>query len=574
MTALPRAAAALARDFLRFAGAQNGALAAALMLAGTVAEGLSLALIVPLVALVGNPAAPRWQHVLEPLCTRAGLCGAEQQLPAVLVLFVLVFTLRALLLAARDLVVTALESGFVEHHRLALVRALAASRWEELAELRHARLTYLLAAEVLRLAGAVRQLSTVVMSAVMLLGQWVLLALLAPPLAALFALVALGALAFNLPGWRMAAAHAEDNRSGQMGIINLAQQLLGGLKLAFAQGLQHAFVEEMAQASDTILARGRAYERRMARTRVLSALAAAAGLAAMAWIGARSQVPLAALVAGIAVFVRMLVPGGAMLRSVRMLAQQVPAHGELVAMERSLGGAAEAPLPTAQDSAPLHGDLRFDGVRFVRDDGAVRFDRLDLTLPAGSHIGIVGPSGAGKTTFVDLLCALLSPQAGRILIDGQVLDGELLPRWRAAIAYVAQDSYLFNDSLRRNLTWGLPETTEAEIAEALQLAEADGVVAALPQGLAQQVGERGVRLSGGERQRLALARALIRRPRVLVLDEATNALDLAAEQRILARIMALDWNPTVVIVAHRPEALAHCTRVLRFEGGRLVEDRN
>lgn len=569
---LPRAAWALARDFTGFAGWRRSTLAAALMTAGALAEGLSLALIVPLVALIGNPAGPRWQPVLGQMCARAGLCERSAVLTGLLAVFILAFALRAVLLAARDLVVTSLESAFVEHHRLALVRALAGSRWEDLADLRHARITFLLAAEVTRLSVAVRQLSSMAMAGVMLVGQWVLLALIAPPLAALFAVVAALGLALSLPSWRRATEVSQDIRGGQMTIVNLAQQLLGGLKLALAQGLQHAFVAEMADVSAAILKRSRQHEWRMARARVGSAIAAATGLAAMAWIGARGQVPLAALVAGIAVFVRMLGPGATLLRAVRTLAQQLPAHGELVAMEQALAGSAVPVAAIPADAPPLRGDVRFDEVKFIRPDGAVRFDRLDLTLPTGSRIGIIGPSGSGKTTFVDLLCALLTPQAGRILVDGQVLDSGLLPRWRAGIAYVAQDSYLFNDSLRRNLTWGLPQVREAEIAAALELAEADQVVAALPQGLDQPVGERGVRLSGGERQRLALARALIRRPRVLVLDEATNALDLPSEARILARIAELDWNPTVLIVAHRPEALAHCTRILRFEGGQLIAD--
>lgn len=565
-------AARLGRDLAHLAGPRRMLSAGLLMLAGALAEGLSLAMIVPLVAALADPLSPRWQ-VLDPLCTPLGLCAPDRRLALVLALFVLVFTLRAVLLAARDRAVAGLESRFVEHRRIALVRALAASPWDRLAELRHARITYLLSAEVLRLSTAVRQLATTTMSTVMLAGQWLVLALIAPVLAALFILAALLAVAMALPGWRHAGRLAQDNRQGHMAIANLAGQLLGGLKLALAQDQQHAFVGEMAQASQAILQRGEDHERRTGRTRVLAAAGAALGLALVVWLGSRQHLTTPALIAAIAVFARMLGPGGAVLRSVRLLATSLPAHGELLAMEAELGGAPAEPAGTTSTLAPLTGPLRFDRVHFARPDGAVRFRALDLTIPPGSRIGLTGPSGAGKTTFVDLLCGLLTPQAGQISVDGQPLSGLPLHRWRAGLGYVAQDSYLFNDSLRRNLTWALPHVDDATIHAALEVAEAAEVVARLPLGLDQPVGERGVRLSGGERQRLALARALIRQPHTLVLDEATNALDLVTEARIMQRLAALPQCPTLIVIAHRAEALAICTRLLRFDGGELVEDR-
>lgn len=566
------AATRLARDLARFAGPRGMLGAGVLMLAGALAEGLSLAMIVPLVAAMADPLSPRWQ-VLAPLCTPLGLCAPDERLPLVLALFVVAFTLRAVLLAWRDRVVAGLESGFVEYRRIALVRALAASPWDHLAELRHARITYLLSAEVLRLSTAVRQLATTTMSATMLAGQWLVLALIAPVLAMLFILAALIAVAIAMPGWRRAGRLAQDNRQGHLAIANLAGQLLGGLKLALAQDLQHAFVAEMAQASQAILQRGEDYERRAGRARVLTAAGAALGLALVVWLGSRQHLTAPALIAAIAVCARMLGPGGAVLRSIKLLATSIPAHGELLAMEAELGGSPVEPQGTASTLALLTGPLRFEQVGFLRPDGAVCFQALDLTIPPGSRIGVTGPSGAGKTTFVDLLCGLLTPQSGQVTVDGHALSGSPLHRWRAGISYVAQDSYLFNDSLRRNLTWGLPHVDDAAIHAALAIAEAAEVVERLPLGLDQPVGERGVRLSGGERQRLALARALIRQPRLIVLDEATNALDLATEARIMQRLAALPGNPTLIVIAHRTETLAMCTRQLRFDGGELVEDR-
>ncbi len=568
------AVADLARDFAGYAGRRRAAIASALMLGGMLAESFSLALIVPLIGLLANPADQGWLPLASTSCDRFDLCSTDQQLLFVLALFVAAFTLRALVLAARDRWLGGLETGFVEHRRIALLRALAVADWPDLVGLRHARLTYLLAAEVQRLATAVRQLATIVTSAVILIGQWVLLAMLAPALSLLFLLVALVALVASIPGWRLAAMTARRNRKGNLAIANLAQQLLGGLKLAMAHDQQHAFVDEMEQASAAIQRGNADYERRAGRHRIAGSAAAALLLASMAWIGVQQGVALASLVAALAVFSRMLVPGSAILRSIRQLAQSLPAHAELREMECELPEPGNTVSITRAVTTRLVGDIQFRDVSFEHPDGSVRFEGLDLAIPAGSRLGLTGPSGSGKTTFADLLAGLLQPWSGTIVIGDRPLNTINLPQWRAGLAYVAQDSFLFNDTLRHNLLWGLHDATEAELAAALAIAEADTIVANLPLGLDQPVGERGTRLSGGERQRIALARALLRKPATLILDEATNALDLASEARIIARIAALPDRPTLLIVSHRPEALTVCERILRFEGGRLAEDRS
>jgi ABC-type multidrug transport system fused ATPase/permease subunit len=187
-----------------------------------------------------------------------------------------------------------------------------------------------------------------------------------------------------------------------------------------------------------------------------------------------------------------------------------------------------------------------------------------LTLDArqGERIGIVGPSGAGKTTFVDLLIGFYPCTAGRILVDGQDLSSLDPASWRRQIGIVSQEPFLFDDTIEENIHLGWSEAGRERIAEAAARAGCEELLARLPDGLATRVGERGSRLSGGERKRVALARALVRPVSILILDEATSELDAAVEERILESVDNLAADLIVFHVSHRPSVLAHCDRAI------------
>lgn len=206
-----------------------------------------------------------------------------------------------------------------------------------------------------------------------------------------------------------------------------------------------------------------------------------------------------------------------------------------------------------------------------RSDHAV--DNASFVLPANSTTAFVGVSGAGKSTLVDLLIGLLTPKAGKILVDGEYLCDRLLP-WRNSIGYVPQDPFLFNASIKENLLWARAEASDEEIWEALRSASADLFVSNLPDGLDTIVGDRGLALSGGERQRIVLARALLRKPSVLVLDEATSSLDSENEKRIKSAIEGLRGRMTIVIIAHRISTIRNADRIFVMEQGRIVEQGN
>lgn len=206
---------------------------------------------------------------------------------------------------------------------------------------------------------------------------------------------------------------------------------------------------------------------------------------------------------------------------------------------------------------------------FPGSDSAVLRD-VCLTIRFGQSVGILGPTGMGKTTLLDLLVGLLSPSSGRILVDGSDLR-ERLPAWKRNVGYVPQTIFLIDDSVRRNVALGIgdDDIEQDRVWAALRMAQIDRFVAGLPQGLDTPVGERGVRLSGGERQRVGIARALYHDPDLLVFDEATSALDNVTEAAFTEAIDALRGTKTVLVVAQRLGAVRHCDQLVFVSGGRV-----
>jgi ATP-binding cassette subfamily C protein len=193
-----------------------------------------------------------------------------------------------------------------------------------------------------------------------------------------------------------------------------------------------------------------------------------------------------------------------------------------------------------------------------------------LTIPAGSFTAIVGPSGAGKTTIADLIIGLLRPQEGEILIDNVPLEQVDLTQWRRMIGYVPQESFLLHETVLWNVTLGDPEVNEADAEAALRAAGAWEFVAELPQQIHSSVAERGMALSGGQRQRIAIARALARRPKLLILDEVTSSLDPQAEAAICQTLQGLRGQLTILAISHQPAVVEAADRIYRIQNSEVV----
>jgi ABC-type multidrug transport system fused ATPase/permease subunit len=224
--------------------------------------------------------------------------------------------------------------------------------------------------------------------------------------------------------------------------------------------------------------------------------------------------------------------------------------------------------PEVQDPAqplpfPAGYDIEFRGVSFAYDPKKPVLEEVSFRLAEGRALAVVGDSGAGKSTVARLLLRFYDPTRGQVLLGGVPVDRLRRRELYEALSYVPQDSFLFNGTLRENLTIGRPEAGEAEVADVIRRACLETYVARLPHGLDTRVGERGLSLSGGERQRVAIARALLRRPRVMILDEATSAMDVDLEAEILRELVGVG-GMTVVAITHRPRMAELADQVLRL----------
>ena len=218
----------------------------------------------------------------------------------------------------------------------------------------------------------------------------------------------------------------------------------------------------------------------------------------------------------------------------------------------------------------FHDAIRFEGVCFSYD-GIPALHDIDLTIAAGQTVAIVGASGAGKTTLLDLLLRFYDPDGGRITLDGTDLRDFSTAGLRSLFGQVDQDPFLFNDTIFNNIAFGIGHATREEVIAAAEAAHADSFITARPEGYDTVIGDRGVKLSGGQRQRISIARALLKNPPVLLLDEATAALDSESEKAVQDALERLMEHRTTLVVAHRLSTIRRADRIVVLDGGRIVE---
>jgi len=301
----------------------------------------------------------------------------------------------------------------------------------------------------------------------------------------------------------------------------------------------------------------------------------AAGVIGVLWIGARDVRSQAMTVGDLVQFViySIMVAGSAGALSeiwgeLQRAAGATERLGELLAATDTI---ADPARPTALPR-PVRGNITFDAVTFHYPSRPLQsaLTGVSLAVKAGETVALVGPSGAGKTTVIQLIQRFYDPEAGRVTLDGVDLRDMARGDFRRAIALVSQDPVIFAASARENIRFGRPDATDAEVTAAAEAAAAHEFLTALPQGYDTYVGERGVMLSGGQKQRIAIARAILRDAPVLLLDEATSALDAESERAVQGAVERLARGRTTIIIAHRLATVKKADRIVVLDQGRIV----
>lgn len=473
--------------------------------------------------------------------------------------------------AWRDRIVFEVHERAAGRMRLGLHDALTRAGWAAFQSERASDVTSAMTVQATRVGFGAQALVQLFSMAVLIAAQMAVAFAVIPSAVTAALLAGAAMMAVQLPRLRRTLAKGRGAVSGAQAFQAMITDHLGGLKLAKAHGAEAALARDFAEGQERWAEGQRAAYVAHAGSRALGKLMAAVILTAVAWFAVRqAELPAASLLVLTAVMARLFNALGGAAHQMHLLTEMLPNWLALEALRQRLAQAAEDAEEAG--AAPPVGSVDMDDLWFRwpgRDRPALA--GVSLTVAENATTALIGPSGAGKSTLADLALGLLEPERGTIRVGGQVLAGAAVRAWRHSVAYVPQDGFLLHASVRANLSWLAPSATEGEMWECLDLAAAREMVARLPQGLDTVVGDRGVRLSGGERQRLALARALLRRPRFLVLDEATSHLDRDNERLVQDALARLHGRLTVLVIAHRLETVRQADHIAVIEDGRVRE---
>lgn len=549
----------------------------ALMVLSSLLEGMTIALLFPVLRAVGVSEAGGSNALADSVDALFDLVGVEPTLASASIFVVGFALVQGGIFLAYNRMSATLENRYIAEWRRDLMAGILHARWGFFVERRGGDLVNTVVGETNRLSGAFFTLSQL-LAAMVVTAVYASVAFVASPVVTALLLGA-AVLVF-------AAGRGVTRRGHEVGVEltrrnedlqALAGEFVSGAKLlksTATEGAATARFEPVVDRLRTLMSWAR-FQPNMLRgvfeTAGILVVVLVLGLGTGVF-----DIDAATVLVVMALFVRLYPRLSTVQQNLQQLNVYLPAYlvvrrvlEESTAERESLDF---GPLPTAIEAEAA--EIRAKDLTVAYGDNAV-LRALNITIPAASMVALVGPSGAGKSTLVETFLGLVRLEEGTVLVNEHPLDSLPLGSWRRSVGYVAQDTVLFHASIAENIGWGSEwEGAESEreaIEEAARKAHIHDFIVSLPDGYETVVGDRGVRLSGGQRQRLGLARALVRRPRLIIFDEPTSALDSEAEAAVLDAVEGLKGAVTVVFVAHRLSTVRNADVIHLLEDGRIVE---
>lgn len=541
-------------------------LAFCLMLIQGLTGGIGILLIIPMLSTIGISTGTTTQTLSNSIHNAFNFLSIPINLTTILVSYVSVITLLALLRFALTVLGAQLQQHYISHLRTTLYRQLLNCQWQFILKHKMSSFIHTLSAQVqgvghganLMLNFASQITLTLVLLALVLMLSWKM-TLIALTLSSITVLLL-------LPLNKKLHNSGQTELKHHKVIFQMLTEHLNSLKMikSFASEEQHA--KKISTFSTSVEQQQLQLVRINAFTQLIYMVSAVCLLSILFYISWEIlAIELDTVLLLFIVFARLLPQITALQRTYQQLSHKAPTFADIAKSRQTFIDAQEEPA-TLSPTPNFNEKITLKNITFKYDNKALSIiNNLDLTIKKNETWALVGPSGAGKTTIVDMLAGLLVPNQGKMYVDEKEIDNKNRQSWRKSIAYVTQEVYLFHDTIRENLSWvNEKKYSDDELWQVLNLAAAKEFVENLPHGLNTVIGDRGIRLSGGERQRLALARALLSQPKLLILDEATSALDIDNERKIQQALTQLKGKLTIIIIAHSKETIEHVDHKLEL----------
>lgn len=538
-----------------------------LLLLGSLTEGIGIILLVPMLSSLMN--GDHGNAIVAQLLELLGALNVPATPSGFLLVFVALVALRSAIQFAKDRTSLTLQFRVVDDLREICIRQLMRADWRWITEQTRTDHMTIVLGEVQRVGVGLNAGLTLLTTLATAVAYLIVAFAFSPGMAALIALAA----AIGYAAMRRLRQGASRLGSEQIGanraLTANVQQAFMGLKLTKILCSENRHIDQLIETVGQVRRTQLKFGIDTSLMRSLQQVIGAALLAAYVYAGLEwLALSLAELLALTFLFARLM---PLMLSAQQFLHRWLNAEPALAAIEEFIAESSKHSEPVAEGAFPVpilqeQIALRDVALAYAGRTQPALHD-VSLVFPVRTTTAINGPSGAGKSTLADVIMGLITPDNGTVEIDGRALTEQSRQHWRRAVAYVPQEVFLFNDTLRANLLFGNPAASEQDLHEALKIASARFVLE-LPQGLDTMVGDNGVRLSGGERQRIALARALLRQPSLLILDEATSSLDDENEDAINNALNELRGRMTIVHIGHRAATAQHADQVVTLKSGR------